>query len=88
MAISKSWSYNYADKCDCSDDDNCGCSYPENMPRNYTSNVTNQVRSAYEYNHTRVGQLALNWSAPAVFADESISDNFKFLIIFPIVMLC
>ena len=78
MAISKSWSYNYADKCDCSDDDNCGCSYPENMPRNYTSNVTNRVRSAYEYNHMRVGQLALNWSAPAVFADESISDNFKF----------
>lgn len=23
--------YDYAEKCDCSDDDNCGCSYPNNM---------------------------------------------------------
>lgn len=24
--------YDYANKCDCSDDDNCGCTYPNNMP--------------------------------------------------------
>lgn len=23
--------YDYANKCDCSEDDNCGCSYPNNM---------------------------------------------------------
>lgn len=78
MAISKSWVYNYADKCECSDDDNCGCTYPANMARNYTANISNRVRSAYEYNHMRVGELALNWSAPAVFADSSTSEDFRF----------
>lgn len=27
--------YDYAKKCDCSDDDNCGCSYPNNMKHDY-----------------------------------------------------
>ncbi|MBR1841453.1 MAG: hypothetical protein IJ778_04930 [Alphaproteobacteria bacterium] len=40
MKMSKEWSYDYANKCDCADDDNCGCSYPENMPRTYTKNET------------------------------------------------
>ena len=29
------YTYNYADKCDCSEDDNCGCSYPNNMPHDF-----------------------------------------------------
>lgn len=27
--------YDYAKKCDCSDDDKCGCSYPNNLNHNY-----------------------------------------------------
>lgn len=29
------YSYNYENKCDCSDDDNCGCTYPNNMPHDF-----------------------------------------------------
>ena len=39
------WYYDYADKCDCSDDDRCGCVFPENMERNFsckTVETTNQ----------------------------------------------
>lgn len=25
------YEYDYATKCDCSEDDNCGCTYPNNM---------------------------------------------------------
>jgi len=28
--------YDYADKCDCSEDDKCGCTYPNNMPHNFS----------------------------------------------------
>ena len=28
--------YDYADKCDCSEDDKCGCTYPNNMTANFT----------------------------------------------------
>ncbi|MBQ7303881.1 MAG: hypothetical protein IJW75_03065 [Alphaproteobacteria bacterium] len=27
--------YDYANKCDCSEDDNCGCTYPNNMCANF-----------------------------------------------------
>ena len=30
--------YNYAHKCDCSEDDRCGCTYPNNMPHDFTCN--------------------------------------------------
>jgi len=29
--------YDYANKCDCSEDDKCGCDYPNNMSHNFTS---------------------------------------------------
>lgn len=29
------YEYDYADKCDCSEDDKCGCSYPDNMPHDF-----------------------------------------------------
>lgn len=78
MAISKSWNYNYENRCECSDDDRCGCSYPNNMAHGYTSHIVRKVRSAYEYNHARVGEQALNFVAPAVLADGSIDETFNF----------
>lgn len=27
--------YDYANKCDCSEDDKCGCTFPNNMPHNF-----------------------------------------------------
>ena len=28
--------YDYANKCDCSEDDKCGCGYPNNIPHDYS----------------------------------------------------
>ncbi len=35
--------YDYADKCDCAEDDKCGCSYPNNMPHNVTCEPKQQA---------------------------------------------
>lgn len=78
MPIKKTWKYDYADRCECSDDDNCGCTFPNNMGRSFTSSTEGQIRSVYEYNHVRVGEAALNFTAPAVFADGSTSNDFNF----------
>jgi peroxiredoxin (alkyl hydroperoxide reductase subunit C) len=78
MAISKGWTYNYADRCECSEDDRCGCSYPENMPRGYSSQTNNNTYLPHEYNRARVGESAINFVEPAVLADNSINQNFNF----------
>ncbi len=70
----KVWKYDYAARCDCSDDDNCGCTSPGNMGRSYVS------ENLITENCPQVGvsRQALNFSAPAVFADNSFSDSFNF----------
>lgn len=32
------FAYDYANRCDCSDDDKCGCSFPNNLSHNYDIN--------------------------------------------------
>lgn len=34
--------YDYANKCDCSEDDKCGCSFPNNIAHDYSSDCFNQ----------------------------------------------
>ncbi len=78
MGVLKSWKYDYANKCDCSDDDNCGCAFPQNMKRNFSSQLDWKISAAYEYNHARVGEMALNFTAPAVLADGKTTLEFNF----------
>lgn len=33
------YTYDYASKCDCSEDDNCGCTYPNNMTQNFSCEI-------------------------------------------------
>ena len=68
------WKYDYASRCDCSDDDNCGCTSPGNMGRSYVAE--NIITENYE--QVGVGRQALNFSAPAVLADNSVSESFNF----------
>lgn len=35
MAEKENCFYDYANKCDCSEDDRCGCTYPNNMGHDY-----------------------------------------------------
>lgn len=34
--------YDYANKCDCSEDDKCGCDYPNNIPHDYSMTCLNE----------------------------------------------
>ena len=74
MGISKTWSYDYANRCECADDDNCGCSYPNNMAHGFSAEY-NFIKSG----QVMVGDSAPNFTAPAVFGDNSITENFHFL---------
>ena len=78
MVVYTKWKYDYEDRCECSDDDRCGCSYPENMARSFTQETIDKARSCYEYNHVRVGETAPNFISPAVFADNSTTQEFNF----------
>lgn len=35
MPDTPSCQYDYANKCDCSEDDKCGCDYPNNIPHDF-----------------------------------------------------
>ena len=72
--MSKVWKYDYASRCDCSDDDNCGCTSPGNLARSYVAE--NLITETCV--QMGVGSQALNFSAPAVFADNTVSDSFNF----------
>jgi len=78
MGTFTKWKYDYEDRCECSDDDRCGCTYPQNMERSYSEEISRKVRSSHEYNHVRVGETAPNFIAPAVFADNSTTQDFNF----------
>lgn len=71
--------YDYANKCDCSDDDNCGCDYPNNMRRNFTSSKTT---SKTNHHHTipsaLIGNQAPNFVAEALLSNNIVIENFNF----------
>lgn len=35
------FAYDYADRCDCREDDNCGCTFPNNMPHDFELKCNN-----------------------------------------------
>lgn len=72
--MTRVWKYDYAARCDCADDDNCGCTSPGNLSRSYVAeNLITETCAA-----VGVGSQALNFSAPAIFADNTVSDSFNF----------
>lgn len=38
------YNYDYANKCDCGEDDNCGCSYPNNLPHNFSCTLETDLQ--------------------------------------------
>ena len=77
MIISKRWNYDYANRCECAEDDRCGCEYPENMGRGF-----NKTLNTYQNNdgkkNTIVGEQAVNFMAPAVMSDGTVNEIFNF----------
>lgn len=76
--MNKKWFYDYANKCDCSEDDKCGCSYPENMARNVDYVIGVNKAEKLRRSQLFVGQKALNFTAPALLADNTVQNEFNF----------
>lgn len=76
MSTFQTWRYDYADRCECSEDDRCGCTYPNNMARSYS--VEDKILPLYHLS-VKVGDVAPNFTAPAVFGDNTFTDEFHFL---------
>ena len=67
--------YDYANKCDCSEDDNCGCDYPNNMDRNFSTH--------HEFSHkdtplATIGKPAPDFTAEALLSNNTIIKHFNF----------
>lgn len=69
--------YDYANKCDCSDDDNCGCTYPNNMDRNYSSTCFNNCATNITDISKLIGKPAPDFTAPAVLAGGTMVEKFN-----------
>ena len=40
--------YDYANKCDCSEDDKCGCTYPNNMSANFECDIQKESQKSWQ----------------------------------------
>ena len=74
MQNTQVWTYDYASRCDCSDDDKCGCTSPGNMAHGY---VLSDTSSAPTENLVSVGARIFNFSAAAVMADGTVNESFN-----------
>lgn len=66
--------YDYANKCDCSDDDNCGCDYPNNMERNFESKTDYYATTT----QALIGNTAPNFVAQALLSNNTMIEHFDF----------
>jgi len=74
------YGYDYANKCDCADDDNCGCDYPNNMKRNFDNNCTNEtcLNKVSKSPHILIGQQAPNFTTEALLSNNTVIEHFNF----------
>ena len=68
------YGYDYANKCDCSDDDNCGCDYPNNMERNFNHNQTNTTNDSTQ---ALLGMTAPDFTAEALLSNNTLVEHFN-----------
>lgn len=66
------YGYDYANKCDCSDDDNCGCDYPNNMERNFNHTLTDNLPA-----QALLGQPAPDFTAEALLSNNTLVEHFN-----------
>ena len=72
--------YDYANKCDCSEDDKCGCDFPNNMPHDFSCNTPapEQPTPNPKIKHAvLMSSPAPDFTASAVLPDNSITTNFN-----------
>ncbi len=74
------YGYDYANKCDCSDDDNCGCDYPNNMSHNFDNTMHHKTKNTAQkhISETLIGRQAPDFTAPALLSNNILIEKFNF----------
>ena len=73
----RTYDYNYANKCDCSDDDNCGCDYPNNMERNFDFTPKHSPQQKITQN-SLISKIAPDFTAQALLSNNTLIEKFNF----------
>ena len=76
----RAYGYDYANKCDCSDDDNCGCDFPNNMERNFDDCTCGDTLdfTPKPTKKATIGHLAPNFTAEAILSNNTIIEKLNF----------
>lgn len=70
--------YDYANKCDCSEDDKCGCDFPNNMAHDFSCNQTFiYPPQTKKFSRAIVSNSAPDFTAPAVLTDNTLVPDFN-----------
>lgn len=69
--------YDYAKKCDCSEDDNCGCTYPNNMGQAYETCFKDNMTCTTLKKKSLIGQQAPDFTAPALLGGGTMVEHFN-----------
>ncbi len=72
--------YDYANKCDCSEDDKCGCTFPNNMPHDFSCNTPapeQPVPNPKVTHSVLMSSPAPDFTATAVMPDDTITTSFN-----------
>ncbi len=72
--------YDYANKCDCSEDDKCGCTFPNNMPHDFSCNTPTPepiVPTPKTTHSVLMSSPAPDFTASAVMPDDTITTSFN-----------
>lgn len=70
--------YDYANKCDCSEDDKCGCTFPNNLAHDYSPGCFEEKEPLHPHMELTVGMAAPDFTAPAVLSDNTLVEHFNF----------
>lgn len=76
----QTYGYDYANKCDCSDDDNCGCDFPNNIDRNFDDCACADTLNfqPQQTKQATIGHPAPNFIAEAVLSNNTLIKNLNF----------
>lgn len=71
------YSYNYGNKCDCSDDDNCGCDFPNNIAHNFENHNQTAHQNLILSKQAFIGHPAPDFTARALLSNNTFVESFN-----------
>jgi peroxiredoxin (alkyl hydroperoxide reductase subunit C) len=70
--------YDYANKCDCAEDDRCGCTYPNNMLHDFSEECAASKNDFLPPPPATLGNPAPDFTTPALLSDGTLIQHFNF----------